>query len=83
MCFLVPPGKRVLDLGCGHGHLLNALHPSHGVGIDFSRAKIARAKSAYPNLTFICDDVENLKDAAELADQIRRHRHGGHHRLAR
>ena len=67
MCFLVPPGKRVLELGCGHGHLLNALRPAHGVGIDFSPAKIARAKSAYPDLTFICDDVENLTDRPELA----------------
>jgi SAM-dependent methyltransferase len=65
--FLVPPGKRVLDLGCGHGHLLNALAPSHGVGVDFSPSKIARAKTVYPNLTFLYDDVENLKEAPELA----------------
>ena len=67
MRFLVPPGKRILDLGCGSGTLLNTLQPSEGVGIDFSPTKIARAKQAHPHLNFICDDVENLKDAPELA----------------
>ena len=66
--FLVPAGRRVLVLGCGNGHMLNALEPSDGVGVDFSPTKIARAKQAYPPLKFICDDVEALKDAAELAE---------------
>lgn len=67
MRFLIPPGKRVLDLGCGNGHLLNSLQPSAGVGIDFSPAKIARAKAAHPHLTFVCDDVESLKETSELS----------------
>jgi SAM-dependent methyltransferase len=70
MRFLVPPGKRVLELGCGNGNLLNALRPSEGVGVDFSPTKIARAKAAYPHLTFICDDVENLTDAPEFATKF-------------
>ncbi|MBI4366872.1 MAG: glycosyltransferase [Deltaproteobacteria bacterium] len=65
--FLVPPGKSVLQLGCGNGHLLETLQPSHGVGVDFSAAKIARAHSAHPGLTFVCADVENLPDTPELA----------------
>jgi len=68
MRFLVPSGKRVLELGCSGGSLLSALQPSKGVGIDFSPRKIERARKAYPHLTFICDDVENLKDAPELAE---------------
>jgi SAM-dependent methyltransferase len=68
MRFLVPPGRRILELGCGHGHLLNALDPSYGVGIDFSAAKIAGAKSRYPKLTFLCDDIESLKEAPELSE---------------
>jgi SAM-dependent methyltransferase len=64
--YLVPPDKRVLDLGCGNGHRLSALRPSVGVGVDFSPTKIALAKKAHPHLTFVCDDVENLQSAPEL-----------------
>ena len=48
MQFLIPPGKRVLELGCGRGELLAALQPSYGVGVDFSAKTIARAKSCIP-----------------------------------
>ena len=70
MRFLIPAGKRILDLGCGNGNLLNVLQPSEGVGIDFSAAKISRAKAAHPHLKFICDDVENLADAPELVEKF-------------
>src|ERR1700750_358675 len=43
MRFLIPPGKRVLELGCGRGELLAALQPSYGVGVDFGAETIARA----------------------------------------
>jgi len=38
--FVVPPGMRILELGCGRGDLLAGLRPSHGVGIDFSPAAL-------------------------------------------
>ena len=40
MRFLIPPGKRVLELGCGQGELLAAVQPSYGVGVDFGAATI-------------------------------------------
>jgi SAM-dependent methyltransferase len=64
MRFLIPPGKRVLELGCGRGDLLAALQPSHGVGVDFSPRTIERAKTLYPALNFILGDTE---DPATLA----------------
>jgi SAM-dependent methyltransferase len=64
MRFLIPPGKRVLELGCGRGDLLAALEPSHGVGVDFGAKTIARARELYPNLNFVTGDVE---DPATLA----------------
>lgn len=50
--FLVPPGVRVLEIGCGFGNLLASVKPSHGVGIDFSPAIIERAKALHPELEF-------------------------------
>src|SRR5512143_2462343 len=44
----VPPGQRVLDLGCGSGDLLAALQPSYGVGIDVSAAAIETARARHP-----------------------------------
>ncbi len=51
----VPPGQRVLDIGCGSGDLLAALRPSVGVGIDLSARAIAAARAAHPEpqLTFV------------------------------
>jgi SAM-dependent methyltransferase len=46
--FLVPPGLRVLEIGCGSGDLLAALKPAHGVGVDFSPAMVARAAARHP-----------------------------------
>jgi SAM-dependent methyltransferase len=59
MQFLIPPGKRVLELGCGRGDLLAALKPSYGVGIDFSAETIAKANARHPDLYFVLGDVED------------------------
>jgi SAM-dependent methyltransferase len=58
MQFLIPPGKRVLELGCGRGDLLAALNPSYGVGVDFSAVTIAKANARHPNLYFVLGDAE-------------------------
>src|SRR6187402_3925794 len=59
MRFLIPPGKRVLELGCGRGDLLAALEPSYGVGIDFGAETIAKANARHPALLFVLGDVED------------------------
>jgi len=43
----VPEGLRVLDLGCGAGHLLAALRPSQGVGIDISAPAVREARERH------------------------------------
>jgi ubiquinone/menaquinone biosynthesis C-methylase UbiE len=58
MQFLISPGKRVLELGCGRGDLLAALKPSCGVGIDFGAKTIANARVLHPELHFILGDAE-------------------------
>lgn len=63
--FLVPPGKRILEIGCAEGKLLAALEPSYGVGVDFSNGMIAAAQERYPqneysHLRFIQADAHTL-----------------------
>jgi SAM-dependent methyltransferase len=59
--FWVPPGRRVLEVGCGLGDLLAAVKPARGVGVDFSPAMIALARERHPELEF------QVADAAEYA----------------
>ncbi len=59
MRFLVPPGQKVLDLGCGTGRLLAALEPVEGVGVDFSAEMVAEARKLHPDLDFLEGDLED------------------------
>jgi SAM-dependent methyltransferase len=58
--FAVPPGARVLEIGCGTGDLLAALEPAEGVGVDIAPRKVERARTKYPHLRFVVDDAETL-----------------------
>lgn len=49
---IVPPGKRVLQVGCLTPDILNALGPSFGVGIDSSPRLIETAALRFPQLQF-------------------------------
>jgi SAM-dependent methyltransferase len=64
----VPEGMRVLDLGCGSGHLLAALKPSRGVGIDVAAPAIAAARRAHAgeNLHFFEGDVADRRLLAQV-----------------
>jgi SAM-dependent methyltransferase len=68
--FLIPSGRRVLDLGCGNGDLLNAVEPSLGVGVDFSPSSIAAARARHPQLSFVVADVHDLSGVAGTFDVI-------------
>ena len=59
----VPPGARVLELGCGIGDLLAELRPALGVGIDLSEGMLRAARrrhAADPNLHFFRADAHDL-----------------------
>ena len=58
--YLVAPGQRVLEIGCGTGDLLSALKPSLGIGVDFSEEMINRAEQKHPELRFIRADAHEL-----------------------
>lgn len=57
-----PPPLRILDLGCGSGHVHAALRPSPEdyVGVDFSRTMLAAMKADAPDARLLCADVTRL-----------------------
>lgn len=55
--FIVPPGQRVLEVGCGTGDLLHSVKPAFGVGLDISRAMLNNARRKYPHLRFLQSDA--------------------------
>jgi predicted TPR repeat methyltransferase len=60
--FHIPPGRSVLEVGCGTGDLLAALHPARGLGIDVSGHMVAEAARRHPELSFRRVSGETLAD---------------------
>ena len=55
-------GERILDLGCGTGHLTAKIAESGAevMGVDRSAEMVAAAQAAYPNLKFEVVDARKL-----------------------
>lgn len=58
---IIPAGKKVLEIGCGSGNLLQAVKPACGLGVDFAPEVIEIARGKYPHLRFEVDDIEELQ----------------------
>src|SRR3989338_2427511 len=56
----IPPGKKVLEVGCATGELLNAVSPSFGVGVDLSPRMVKIAASKFKNLKFFEGEISSL-----------------------
>jgi SAM-dependent methyltransferase len=56
------PGESILDLGCGTGHLTQAIAESgaHAIGLDSSASMIETARTTYPDLQFLVADARNF-----------------------
>lgn len=59
--FLIPEGKKVLEIGCSTGDLLDAVKPRQGLGIDISEEMIKFAKQKHKGLNFKAQDAQNLQ----------------------
>jgi len=58
--FMVPPGSKVIEVGCGQGDLISFLKPSHGVGIDLSGKMIENAKTRHSDIQYVQTDIEEF-----------------------
>ncbi len=71
----MPVGTRVLDIGCGPGHLAQCLAQHHpeaqviGGDLDAAQVKIARRRTA-PNLQFLQEDVRQMTFPAKHFDLV-------------
>jgi trans-aconitate methyltransferase len=57
------PGERILDLGCGTGHLTAQIaeHGAEVIGLDASISMIAQARQNYPKLKFVLADARTFE----------------------
>ncbi len=68
--FIVEPGFKVLMMRSDTGFLLDTLHPSLGVGVDYSEKLVEIAAKKYPNYRFIYEKNLERLDITEKFDYI-------------
>jgi SAM-dependent methyltransferase len=67
--FIVEPRKRVLDVRCETGHLLESVAPCYGVGVEVGEAMVASARQLHPDLRFVQSETEEI-DLDEKFDYV-------------
>ena len=62
------PGERILDLGCGTGHLTNEIAAAGAavLGIDSSAEMIEQARSNYPQVRFEAADATEYRTSEQF-----------------
>ena len=68
----LPPGGRVLDLGCGTGTPVSAYLLDHGfavTGLDAAPAMLAIAREELPEGRWVLGDIRDLDGVAALAGE--------------
>ncbi len=65
------PGERILDIGCGTGHLTaqTAALGATAIGLDASESMLEIARSTYPEIEFLLADASNF-ELSEPVDAI-------------
>jgi SAM-dependent methyltransferase len=58
---MVPPGARIVELGCGTGDLLAALAPTAALGLNVAEALTSLARRKHPEFQFDTVEVDQAK----------------------
>ena len=58
--FSIPENSSILELGCGTGDLIGNLSPSYGVGVDISEEMLKIAQKNFPDIEFVCQNIEEF-----------------------
>ncbi len=69
----LPPGSRVLDLGCGNGTIVARRIVASGhrvVGVDISQAQLERAAASVPGIELVKADALEVDLPAESFDAV-------------
>jgi SAM-dependent methyltransferase len=64
--------NKVLDIGCGKGSLTHLLKKKNNyvIGIDISQTAVNIVKERFPDINFVCSDVNNIKNYTLLVDEM-------------
>jgi len=64
---MIPPGERVVEIGCGTGDLLAALAPREAIGLNVAPGLTALARRKHPGLRFETIEVDRPRIPAGFA----------------
>ncbi len=68
--YTIPPGRSVLEIGCGNGYLLSTLRASRAVGVDNRLDLIEYCRTTHPALTVYHQDASHPIPGGETFDYI-------------
>jgi hypothetical protein len=64
--FFIEPQKKVLNIRCQTGYLLDAVNPSKGVGVEICEEMVTVARQAYPRFEFVQCDSEDYQPSEKF-----------------
>ena len=68
----LPPTTRILDIGCGHGNLINRIQTgfTHAFGVDMDAESLSVARASATNAQFIYQDGTSLPFSDDSFDVV-------------
>lgn len=63
---------KILDIGCGKGSITHILKKKNNkvIGIDISQTAVDVVSEKFPDIDFICTDINEMKNYTKIIDKI-------------